>query len=217
MCIVFLGEPGDMRHQYCVGKAAEGMIGGQRFIGIDVEPGASDTVVFESVKQGCLVDDRTACRVHQICVRFHQSDLICANQADSPVALDDHDDDVVGSVEQVVFGDEVCSTFGGTLFGHILGPSNDLHTKGITDFGYFRANAAEPYDAQGFIADLRANFGLPLAFAHGAVVNSNILRQSQDQRPRQLESWRRARRGAGNRYTLLTAIVEINNPIVHLW
>ena len=86
MGVMLAGKSGDVRHQHSVRQAAEWVVNREGFFIIDVEARARDLVVLQGVDQRRLIDERTARRVEQLGVRFHQAAPIRPDQAAAPTA-----------------------------------------------------------------------------------------------------------------------------------
>ena len=77
------------------------MVDGQRFDLEDVECGAADAAILQDRDQVLLVDNLTACRIHDPSVGLHARKVRCGDQIACPVTETHMDTDKVGEARTV--------------------------------------------------------------------------------------------------------------------
>lgn len=166
----FFGGGAEVRSEDDVGKAEKRRLFG-RFLLEDVESGAADYPVFESLIERGFVDDATTRAVEDDGARFHLVEDVGANH-------------VVGFFgERRVEGDEVAATpdffEGDGFYAQLRGAigteegvvAEHGHAEALGALGDFDADTPDADDAEGFAVEFGAQkFGaLPLAARNGVV------------------------------------------------
>src|SRR5580692_205806 len=120
----------DMRRRQYVVERPERVRRRQRLSVEYIDRRAGDLLVLQHADQSLLVDDRPARRVDQPGRWLHSVQLRGRYQAARAAAQYQMDRQDIGSLEQLVLGNQGCARCFGGLGRHVLAPGKQIHSKG---------------------------------------------------------------------------------------
>ncbi len=145
-----------MRRQQHAVEPAQRRVGRQRLDREDVDRRTADALLLHRFRQGHFVHELTARGVDQHSRRLHEPQAIRVDQVMCLVSQRHMQRHHVGGAEQILERKERHAHLRRSLGEEIRVVRHDAHPEGACQLGDVRADAAQPHDAHGLSAQLRA-------------------------------------------------------------